>query len=116
MWSRSSYGSQRPAGRRPVQRERMENSLVVIRASVLSDGSPRVALAMIDSQLMPASEEKRREFETAVVCLNHQSFDPTSRIAINLSDYTKLGIKIGDKVSVDLRKLPEPLIARDVKT
>ena len=75
--------------------------------SVGQDGTPSVTLSMLDEKILKENEDERNPHHHRRDLQYMLNSDMASRISLSFKDYASSGIKVGDKVSVEVTKLRE---------
>jgi hypothetical protein len=83
----------------------MKKEYVVLQISMAEDASPSVTLSLLDEEILKANGDERSP--RSVRDLRFIIHSDASRISLSFKEYASSGIKVGDRVSVEVTKLKE---------
>jgi len=84
----------------------MKKELVVVQISVVSDAAPSVTLTMVEESVLKSNAEGRPPRPGRSLMYFFHTDAPT-RVTSTFSEYVLSGIKVGDRVWVEVTKLEE---------
>jgi hypothetical protein len=84
----------------------MKKEYVVLQIAVAQDGSPAVTLSMLEEEVLKSNDKHRPPHHPKDIqyMLNTGA---ASSVSMNFNEYSSSGIKVGDKVSVEVTKLKD---------
>ena len=85
----------------------MKNDFVVMSISAMRDGSPNVVLTLVEERIIRIDEESQCDLPYPHRYNRHFDQDYCMNAVVDLNEYASSGLKVGDMVTVELKKSKE---------
>jgi len=83
----------------------LKKEYLVLQISIVQDATPSVTLALLEESVLKAnSDERSRRFGRD---LDYLINSDASRISISFKEYVSSGLRVGDRVSVEVTKVKQ---------
>ena len=85
----------------------MKSEFVVMQISAMRDGSPNVVFTLVEERIIRLEEESQCDLPYPHRYHRHIDQDYCMNAVVDLNEYASSGLKVGDMVTVELKKSKE---------
>jgi hypothetical protein len=85
----------------------LKKEFVVMQISAMKDGSPNVVLTLVEERMVRLEDENRCDLPYPYRYQRYIDQDYCTTTVVDLNEYASSGLKVGDMVTVELKKSTE---------